>query len=75
MGLKERAGLLEDKLNQMENISCNKIEGAMYGFPQVFFSDGAIEAAKEKGQPVDSMYCMDMLNETGIQTVPGSGFG
>ena len=21
------------------------------------------------------MYCMDMLNETGIMTVPGSGFG
>jgi aspartate/methionine/tyrosine aminotransferase len=21
------------------------------------------------------MYCLDMLNETGIQTVPGSGFG
>ena len=49
MGLKERAGLLEDKLNQMENISCNKIEGAMYGFPQVRFSDGAIEAAKRRG--------------------------
>ena len=23
----------------------------------------------------DFMYCMDMLNETGIMTVPGSGFG
>jgi alanine transaminase len=23
----------------------------------------------------DFMYCMDMLRETGIQTVPGSGFG
>jgi len=21
------------------------------------------------------MYCMDMLNQTGIMTVPGSGFG
>ena len=21
------------------------------------------------------MYCMDMVNETGIMTVPGSGFG
>jgi alanine transaminase len=25
--------------------------------------------------PVDFMYCMDMVNETGIMTVPGSGFG
>ena len=25
--------------------------------------------------PVDAMYCLAMVEETGIMTVPGSGFG
>lgn len=32
-GLKERAKLLEDSLNSMKNVTCTRIEGAMYGFP------------------------------------------
>jgi len=47
LGLKERAALLENKLNEMENIDCAKIEGAMYGFPRVTFSDNAIQVAAE----------------------------
>lgn len=37
-GLRERAELLSSALNDMENVTCTKIEGAMYGFPQVHFS-------------------------------------
>jgi len=47
----------------------------MYGFPRVHFSDKAHAAAAEKGIATDGMYCLDMCNETGILTVPGSGFG
>merc|ERR1712086_432494 len=68
-------GLLTDTFNQMDNTSSNRIEGAMYAFPQVHFSEKAIAAAAEKGQAADFMYCMDMVNSTGILTVPGSGFG
>ena len=74
-GLKERARLLEDTFNSMENVSSQQIEGSMYGFPKVEFSDKAMAAAAERGMPVDSLYCLDMVNETGIMTVPGSGFG
>lgn len=74
-GLKERAKLLTDTFKLMENYSCNEIEGAMYGFPKVEFSNRALKAADEKGVPVDFMYTMDMMERTGIMTVPGSGFG
>jgi len=47
----------------------------MYGFPQIHFSDKFIREAKEQGKEPDFLYCMDMVNETGIMTVPGSGFG
>lgn len=59
----------------MDNTSCNRIEGAMYGFPQIRFSKKALQAAEEKGVAADLMYCMDMVDATGIMTVPGSGFG
>ena len=47
----------------------------MYGFPKVTFSEKAIAAAAAKGVAVDFMYCLDMVEQTGIMTVPGSGFG
>lgn len=74
-GLRERASILTKTFNTMDNITSQELEGAMYGFPRVNFSDKAIAAAAEKGVPVDGMYCMGMVNETGIMTVPGSGFG
>lgn len=74
-GLKERAEIISEALNDMTNTSCTEIEGAMYAFPKVQFSDGALRQAEKHGVPVDFMYCMDMVNETGIMTVPGSGFG
>ena len=38
-GLKERAELLTRTFNDMKQVTCTEIEGAMYGFPQVHFSD------------------------------------
>jgi len=74
-GLKERAQLLTRTFNDMKQISCTEIEGAMYGFPQVHFSDKFIQEAKKQGKQPDFIYCMEMVNKTGIMTVPGSGFG
>ena len=74
-GLKTRAKLLTSTFNSMKNITCTEIEGAMYGFPRVHFSQKFIDSAKQQGKQPDFLYCLDMVNETGIMTVPGSGFG
>ena len=58
----------------MKNVTCSQIEGAMYAFPRVRFSQKCIDSAKQQGKEPDFLYCMDMVNETGIMTVPGSGF-
>lgn len=47
----------------------------MYGFPQVHFSQKFINQAKQQGKQPDFLYCMEMVEKTGIMTVPGSGFG
>ena len=38
-GMKERAKLLTRTFNEMKQITCTEIEGAMYGFPRVHFSE------------------------------------
>lgn len=74
-GLKERALLLTKTFTEMTNTTSQPIQGAMYAFPRVHFSQKALKAAETKKISPDFMYCLDMVNETGIMTVPGSGFG
>ena len=44
-GMKERAKLLCDSFNEMKQVTCTEIEGAMYGFPKLHFSQKFIDAA------------------------------
>ena len=48
---------------------------ARYSFPQLHLPPKAIAAAKAAGKAPDVFYCLDLLVNTGISTVPGSGFG
>jgi alanine transaminase len=73
--LSRKAKLLYLSLNKMSNIQCNRIEGAMYAFPEVFLSPSACQAASALGIPPDQLYCLEALERTGIVLVPGSGFG
>jgi len=74
-GLKYRSQILTEKLNAIPGITTNKLEGAMYCFPRVHFSEKFCKIAKEKGMAPDGLYCMEALNSCGIVMVAGSGFG
>ncbi|RLN69799.1 hypothetical protein BBJ28_00007687 [Nothophytophthora sp. Chile5] len=73
--LKRRALKLVEAFNQLEGVTCNETEGAMYTFPQITLSPKAVKAAETAGLAPDAFYCMQMLDQTGIVVVPGSGFG
>jgi len=47
----------------------------MYLFPKINLPPKAVEAAKKAGKNPDDFYCLELLDSTGICTVPGSGFG
>jgi len=72
--LKEKARFVSELFNSLEGISCNEVMGAMYCFPRIELPQKAIAAAEAGGQTADSFYCFALLEETGICTVPGSGF-
>ena len=73
--LKRRAKTLEDALNSLEGVTCNRAEGAMYLFPRIELPQKAIHAAEAAKTAPDAFYCKRLLNATGIVVVPGSGFG
>ncbi|GFS89843.1 alanine aminotransferase 2 [Nephila pilipes] len=73
--LKERALLVEKTFNNMKGMKCNAVAGAMYAFPRLTLPENAVKKAKSVGQAPDFFYAMQLLENTGICVVPGSGFG
>ncbi|KAJ1935256.1 alanine transaminase [Linderina macrospora] len=73
--MKRRAKKLAEAFNSLPNMTCNDAQGAMYLFPKVEFPQAFVDEAKALGQSPDGLYCMQMLEATGISVVPGSGFG
>ncbi len=61
--LSKRRDLTVEMLNDIPGISCVKPEGAFYAFPQLHMN-----------QP-DSHFVAELIKETGVVVVPGSGFG
>ncbi|MGA9743927.1 MAG: aminotransferase class I/II-fold pyridoxal phosphate-dependent enzyme [Nitrososphaeraceae archaeon] len=64
--LRRRRDLVIKRLNQISSISCNVPKGAFYAFPKINLS------SRWKN---DKHFVLDLLNETGVLTVHGSGFG
>lgn len=73
--LKKKAQIVTELFNSIEGIKCNEVMGAMYAFPRIFLPPKAVAAAEAKKQAPDFFYCMQLLENTGLCTVPGSGFG
>lgn len=73
--LERRARGVVQALNALEGITCNEVEGALYAFPSLTLPKHLIDDAEACGQKADFKYCMALLEQTGIVTVPGSGFG
>jgi alanine-synthesizing transaminase len=61
--LTKRRDMTVEMLNSIEGISCVKPEGAFYAFPQLH------------GIESDTHFVSELIKETGVVVVPGSGFG
>ncbi|KAJ3323993.1 hypothetical protein HDV06_000969 [Boothiomyces sp. JEL0866] len=73
--LKRRSQKLQSAFNEMEGVTCNPAFGAMYLFPKINLPEKAVQKAKELKYPPDEYYCLELLENTGVCLVPGSGFG
>lgn len=73
--LKRKSEKVYQLFSSMPGIKVNPIMGAMYCFPQIELPPKALQAAREIGVQPDAYYVEQLLDETGICVVPGSGFG
>jgi alanine transaminase len=73
--LKVRAKLLVSTLRELPGVTCNDIEGAMYAFPNLKLPPRYCAAAADEKVAPDFKWCMELLEQQGVVTVPGSGFG
>jgi aspartate/methionine/tyrosine aminotransferase len=81
--LKAKAELLSRGINDIEGMSLEMPQGAMYGFvrfelpadPDVDPTRLTPAARRAHEERRDTQYCLSLLEETGICVVPGSGFG
>lgn len=74
--LKARADALYKAFGEMEGVECaSPPQGSMYLFPRINLPPRAVEEAKRQGRKPDELYCLRLLEETGICVVPGEGFG
>lgn len=48
-GLKSRAKLLSQKLNEMDGVTCNDVEGAMYAFPKIQLPSKYLDECAKSG--------------------------
>ncbi|MBX2992922.1 MAG: aminotransferase class I/II-fold pyridoxal phosphate-dependent enzyme [Bacteroidetes bacterium] len=81
--LKKKSEILYERINQIDGMSMDIPQGAMYAFvrfelppePGVDVNAMNTEERRLYEQSRDEAYCMKLLEETGICVVPGSGFG
>lgn len=50
--------MVHTALNDLEGVTCNRADGALYAFPRIRLSDKAKRAAEGKGVPADEFYCL-----------------
>uniref|UniRef100_A0A7S3JNZ0 Aminotransferase class I/classII large domain-containing protein n=1 Tax=Euplotes harpa TaxID=151035 RepID=A0A7S3JNZ0_9SPIT len=74
-GLNRRAKLLYELLNKMEGVKTNPTEGALYSFAKLDLPKKFVDEAISLGRHPDMHFCLHLVEETGMITVPGSGFG
>lgn len=77
--LLKRATLLYESFQKMTDVECNKPSGAMYLFPKLNFDEQSypslFQKCEELNLTADEFYCTELLEQTGICSVPGNGFG
>jgi alanine-synthesizing transaminase len=65
--IKERAGFMQKRLNEIPGVSCQNAKGAFYLFPKVDLSKTRFKNDKE--------FCTELLRKEHVWVTRGSGFG
>ena len=63
------------RINKIPGMHCLPVEGAFYIYAKLDLPAAFIAEQKAAGKEPDEGWCLQLLEATGICTLPGSGFG
>ena len=79
LALKKKAQIVQQLFNSLNGLKLNPLTGSMYAFPRVYlpqkFIDSVLNSTSIPLRNPDEYYCMLLLEQTGMVSVPGCGFG
>lgn len=73
--LKRRAHLATDRLNKMPGIRCPPIRCGVFAYPSIDLPRRFIQHALDRSMEPDALFCVTLLEQTGVATLPGSSLG
>lgn len=59
--LLRRSRMVHQHLNELEGVTCNEADGALYAFPRIRLTNKAQKVAESKGLPADEYYCLKVM--------------
>lgn len=71
----EKASMMINAFNTIDRMQCNHYTAATVIFPKIFIPEKAITEAKTAGFSPDTFYAMQLLEHTGICSMPGVLYG
>ncbi|XP_016355568.1 alanine aminotransferase 2-like [Sinocyclocheilus anshuiensis] len=71
----KNTGRIQEVFAELPGISCQPLKAGFFVFPCLHFSLKAIQWAKKRQMEPDMLYCLRLLEETGLHVRPGCEYG
>ncbi|WBW75451.1 alanine aminotransferase Alt1 [Schizosaccharomyces osmophilus] len=73
--MEKQCEFLYEATKRMKYVTCQEPHGAMYLHPNIILPEKFVREANENNVQPDELYCLYILQRTGICLVPGTGLG
>ncbi|XP_048018982.1 alanine aminotransferase 2-like [Megalobrama amblycephala] len=73
--MRKNACRIQEVFAELPGISCQPLKAGFFVFPCLHFPPRAIKWAKKRQMEPDMLYCLQLLEETGLHVRPGCEYG
>ncbi|KAK2901465.1 hypothetical protein Q8A67_009580 [Cirrhinus molitorella] len=73
--IRKNTGRIQEVFAELPGISCQPLKAGFFVFPSLHFPPKAIKWAEKRQMEPDMLYCLHLLEETGLHVKPGCEYG
>ncbi|XP_043085644.1 alanine aminotransferase 2-like [Puntigrus tetrazona] len=67
----KNTGRIQEVISELPGVSCQPLKAGFFIFPSLYFPPKAIKWAEKREMEPDFLYCLHLLEETGLHARPG----